>query len=81
MCLVFLVANQHRIRQVQRGVKAVSNITRGMLLGSSFHRLFWSGHTTERAVDLIYRAYEANLSATKIIKEMIADKKLEDILH
>ena len=31
-------------------------------------------HTAERAVDLIYRGYGANLSVTKIIK-MIADKK------
>ena len=33
-----------------------------------------AGHTTERAGDLVYRAYGANLSVTKVIKKMIADK-------
>jgi hypothetical protein len=33
-----------------------------------------TGHTAERAVDLIYRAYGANLSVRKIIKKRIADK-------
>ena len=32
-------------------------------------------HTAERAIDLIYTAYGANLSVTKIIKKMIDDKK------
>lgn len=35
-----------------------------------------AGHTAERATDLIYRVYGANLSVTKIIKKMIDDKKI-----
>ena len=34
-----------------------------------------AGHTAERAIDLIYTAYGANLSVTKIIQKMIDDKK------
>jgi hypothetical protein len=35
-----------------------------------------AGHTAERAIDLIYRVYGANLPVTKIIKKMIDDKKI-----
>jgi hypothetical protein len=34
-----------------------------------------AGHSADRAIDLIYRAYGSNLSVTKIIKKMIEDKK------
>ena len=34
-----------------------------------------AGHTADRAIDLIYRAYGSNLSVTKIIKKMIGDKR------
>ena len=40
-----------------------------------------AGHSADKAIDLIYRAYGSNLSATKIIKKMIEDKKVEGILH
>ena len=40
-----------------------------------------TGHSADRAIDLIYRAYGSDLSVTKIIKKMIADKKMEGILH
>ena len=35
-----------------------------------------TGHTAERAIDLIYRVYGANLSVTKNVKKMIDDKKI-----
>ena len=34
-----------------------------------------AGHSADRAIDLIYRAYGSNSSVTKIIKKMIGDKK------
>ena len=43
-------------------------------MGSSF-TVIGVGHTAERVVDLIYRAYGANLSVSKIINKMIAEKR------
>lgn len=35
-----------------------------------------AGHTAERAIDLIYRVYGANLSVAKKVKKLIDDKKI-----
>jgi hypothetical protein len=51
--------------------------------GKDYKRsIFWvqvsemvrAGHTADRAIDMIYRVYDANLSITKNIHKMIADK-------
>ena len=38
--------------------------------------MVWAGHSADRAIDLIYRAYGSNLSVTKIIKKVIVDNKI-----